>query len=146
MGGLSHLGDLMFCQKTLQKMWCMSGREPCCDEAANHQLPIAAAFWIIWIVSMEECSSLTQNLIHIHCSTRSVILHAMSTQYMCSLNSIYCSQWLVQGSRHWSHMHIPVQSPWLQGYIDVKIILVILTTIGLFPRQTSSYVQWKYDS
>ena len=28
-------------------------------EAANHQLPIAVAFWIIWIVSMEECSSLT---------------------------------------------------------------------------------------
>ena len=34
----------------------------CCDEAASHQLPIAAAFWIIWIVSTEECSSLTQNL------------------------------------------------------------------------------------
>ena len=33
----------------------------CChDKAANHQLPIAAAFWIIWIVSMEECSSLKQ--------------------------------------------------------------------------------------
>ena len=41
----------------------------CCDEAANHQLPIAAAFWIIQIVSMEECSSLMQNLKHIHCST-----------------------------------------------------------------------------
>ena len=30
------------------------------DEAANHQLPIAAAFWIIGIVSMEECSSLSK--------------------------------------------------------------------------------------
>ena len=29
-----------------------------CDEAANHQLPIAAAFWNIQIVSAEECSSL----------------------------------------------------------------------------------------
>ena len=28
-------------------------------EAANHQLPIAVAFWIIRIVSAEECSSLT---------------------------------------------------------------------------------------
>ena len=32
------------------------------DEAANHQLPIAVAFWIIWIVSLEECSRLMQNL------------------------------------------------------------------------------------
>ena len=31
-----------------------------CDEAANPPLPTAAAFWVIWIVSIEECSSLTQ--------------------------------------------------------------------------------------
>ena len=41
--------------------------------SCHHQLPIAAAFWIIWIVSMEECSSLMQNLmqslLQIHCST-----------------------------------------------------------------------------
>ena len=43
----------------------------CCNEAANHQLPIAAAFWITWIVSMEECSSLLQNLTQIHCSSHS---------------------------------------------------------------------------
>ena len=42
----------------------------CCEEAANHQLPIAAAFWIIWIVSTEECSVLTQNWRQIHCSTQ----------------------------------------------------------------------------
>ena len=34
----------------------------CCDKAANHQLPIAAVFWIIQIVSIQECSSFTQNL------------------------------------------------------------------------------------
>ena len=34
----------------------------CCDEAANCQLPIAAPFWIIQIVSTEECSSFVQNL------------------------------------------------------------------------------------
>ena len=28
----------------------------CHDAAPNHQLPIAAGFWIIQIVSMEECS------------------------------------------------------------------------------------------
>ena len=46
------------------------------DEAANHPLPIAAAFWIIQIVSVEKCSSLMQNLMQIHCSTCSAILHA----------------------------------------------------------------------
>ena len=43
----------------------------CCDEAATHQFPIAMAFWIIWIVSTEECSCLTQNLIQICCFTQS---------------------------------------------------------------------------
>ena len=33
----------------------------CCrDEAANHQLPIAVAFWVIQTVSIEECSSFTK--------------------------------------------------------------------------------------
>ena len=43
----------------------------CFDEDANHQLPIPAAFWIIQIDYVEECSSLMQNLIQIHCSTSS---------------------------------------------------------------------------
>ena len=47
----------------------------CHDEAANHQLPIAEAFWIIWIVSTEECSSLMQNSLQTCCSTPSVILN-----------------------------------------------------------------------
>ena len=34
------------------------------------------AFWITWIVFMEEHPSLMQNLMQIHCSTRSVILNA----------------------------------------------------------------------
>ena len=49
----------------------MHERVYCHDEAAGHQLPIGAAFWIIQIVSVEECSSLTQNLMQIHCSTQS---------------------------------------------------------------------------
>ena len=52
----------------------------CSDEGANHQLPIGEASWIIWIVSMEECSSLTQNWMQTCCSTRSVILNVMATQ------------------------------------------------------------------
>ena len=59
----------------------------CCDEAANHQLPIAMAFRIIQIVSTEECPHLMQNLMQIHCS---VILNVTATQDTCSLNSVYC--------------------------------------------------------
>ena len=72
----------------------------CCDEAANHQLLIAVAFWVIWIVSAGECSSLMQNLPQICCSSCSVILNAMATQYTCSLSGIYHPDWLVQ----WSHL------------------------------------------
>ena len=46
----------------------------CCPEAASHQLPMAAAFWIIQIVSAGECSSLTQNLMQMCCSTHLLIL------------------------------------------------------------------------
>ena len=105
----------------------------CCDEAASHQLPTEAAFWIIQLVSVEECSSLTQNLMQIFCSTRSVILNAMVTQYTCSLSGAYCPHWLVQWSRCCSRMHIPVHSPWLPGYINVThTILIILTMAELF--------------
>ena len=45
-------------------------------------MPTAAAFWIIHAVSMEECSSLTQNLMHICCSTSLVILNAMATDML----------------------------------------------------------------
>ena len=77
-----------------------------CDEVAHHQLPIDAAFWIIWTVSVEECSTLKQNLIQMFCSTCSVILNMMATQYTCSLNGVYCPHWLVQWSCHCSHMCI----------------------------------------
>ena len=108
----------------------------CCDEAASHQLPIAAAFWIIRIVSTEACSSLMKNFMQIHCSTCSVILNVMATEYTCSLNGVYHPHWLVQWSCHCSHMHIPVHPPWLPGYIDVmQTILIMLTTAGLFSNR-----------
>ena len=118
----------------------------CHDEAANHQLPIAAAFWIIQIVSTEECLSLMQNLMHILCSTRSVILHAMATQDTCSLNGIYLPHWLVQWSHHCSHMRIPVYSPWIPGYINVTQTIIIVLTVGGFfldrPCTYQSMVIW----
>ena len=64
----------------------------CCNEAANHQLPIAVAFWIIPVVSMREWSSLTQNLMQICCSTHSVI--SIVTRYRCSLDGVYHPHWL----------------------------------------------------
>ena len=124
----SHLDDLMSPKNSTWDViheWVH-----CCDEAANHQLPIAAAFWIIEIISAKECSSLTENLMQIHCSTPPVILNVMATQYACSLNSIFCSHWLVQWSHHCSHMHIPVHSLWLPGYIDV--LQTILNRLKIF--------------
>ena len=123
-------------------MWCFiknlsaqdgMHKQVCCQEAANHQLPIAVAFWIIQIVSMDECSSLKKNVMPICCSTGSVILNETATQYTCSLNNVYHPHWLVQWSHNCSHMHIPVHSPWLPGYTDiVQIILILLTMAGLF--------------
>ena len=105
----------------------------CHDEAANHQLPTAAAFWITWKVSMEECSSLMQNLMQIHFSTHSVILNMTPTIFTCSLCGVYCPHPLVQWSRHCSRIHIPVHSPWLPGYTNVtQAVLLILTMARLF--------------
>ena len=111
----------------------------CWDEAANHQLPIAVAFWIIPIASVGECSSLMQTLMQIHCSTRSVILNVTATSTHAHMYThathVYCPHWLlIQWSCPCSCMHIPVHSPWLPGYIDVmQTILIILIMAGLFP-------------
>ena len=113
---------------------------PCHDEAANHQLPSAAAFWIIRIVSREECSSLTQNLMQVRCSTHSVILNVTATQYTCSLSGVYRPHWLVQWSRHCSHVRTPVHSPWLPGHSDVaQTVLSMLTMAALFPDKPPIY-------
>ena len=54
-------------------------------------------------------------------------------KYTCSLNGVYHPHWLVQWSYLCSHMHIPVRSSWLPGYIDVaQTILIILTMARLF--------------
>ena len=94
---------VIWCFATNSAQDVMREQACCCDEAANHQLPIAAAFWIIqivWIVSKEECSSLTQNLMQIRCSTHSVILNVMATQYTCSLDGVSHPHGLAQWSHH----------------------------------------------
>ena len=75
----------MFCQKTA---WDVVHDVAHCDKATNHQLSIAAAFWIIRILSAEECSSLTQNLMQSHCSTQSFWLpwpHSTYAHSVCLL-------------------------------------------------------------
>ena len=111
----------------------------CCDKAANHQFPIAAAFWIIWIVSAEECSSLMQNLVETHCSTHLIILNVMATQYTCSLSGVCHPHWLVQWSCHCSYMLIPVHFPWLPGYINVAQTVLTLMMGRLFLDRPRMY-------
>ena len=109
----------------------------CHDEAANHQLPIAVAFWIIY----KECSSLTQNLMQIRHSARSVILNVMATQCTCSLDGVDSPHWLVQWSRHCSRMCIPVHSPWLPGDIEVtQTVLIWLTWLDFFQTDLIYFV------
>ena len=97
-GGVNHLGDLMFCHKLCTR----------CDAWAgvllwwSSQSPVARScgFGITWIVSLEECSNLTQNLMQIRCSTHSVILNVMATQYTCSLDGVSHPHGLAQWSHH----------------------------------------------
>ena len=77
----------------------------------------------------------------------SVILSVTATQYTCSLNSLYRPHCLVQWSCCCSHMHIPVHSPWLPGYMDVaQTILIIITMVGLFldnhPQTCVCVITW----
>ena len=87
----------------------------------------------------------------IHCSTCSVILNALATQYTCSYNGTYHPHWPVQWSHHCSCMHIPVHSPWLPCYTDVvQTVLIILTMVGLLPYRYcvflddySGFISWQ---
>ena len=72
-----------------------------------------------------DADSLLYSLSHFECNSYTV--HMLTQQCL-------TPHWLVQWSRHCSHMGIPVHSPWLPGYIDVmQTIVVILTMAGLFP-------------
>ena len=67
----------------------------CRDEAGSYQLPTAAAFWIIRIVSMEECSSLMQNL--------------LQDLLLCSLTHFECDSHTVHIMMKW-HLPPPLTS------------------------------------
>ena len=64
-------------------VWDVMHEWECCHgEAANHQLPLAVSFWILSLVSAEECSSLMQNLMQTCCCTCSVILNVTAIVHM----------------------------------------------------------------
>ena len=118
--------------KPLQETWCMSGR----IVVMKLQSPFACSCSLLNHLNsfVEECSSLTQNLMQVRGSTCSVTLNVTATQYTCSLNGFYHPHCLIQWSCHCSHMCIPIHTPWLPGFIEVvQTILVILTMAGLFP-------------
>ena len=65
--------------------------QACCrDEAANHQLPIAAAFWIIQIVCEEECSNLMAKF------NADSLLYSLS-DFECDSHTVHM---LIQGIYH----------------------------------------------
>ena len=98
------------------------------------------AFWIIPIVSVEECSSLRQDSMQICCPIRSFWMQRPHSTHAHSMASTIVPHWLVQWRCPCSHTHIPVHSPWLPGYIDVvQSPLIVLTMARLFldrPRCT----------
>ena len=108
--------------------WDMMHEWVCCrDEATNHQLPTAAAFWICRGMFKLNAKFDADVLPY------SLILNATATQYTCALNSIYHPHWLVEWSHPCSCMHIPVHSPWLPCYINVmQTVLIILIMLDFF--------------
>ena len=55
--------------------------------SAQDVMQKGVAFWIIWMVSVEECSCLMQNLMHIHCSTQSFWMRQPHSTHAHSLAS-----------------------------------------------------------
>ena len=92
-------------------------------------------------------------------SDADLLLYLLS-HFECDGHTVHTlSQWCLPPpltstvSCHCSHMHIPVHSPGLPGYIDVvQTVLVILIVAGLFPDRTrvldplSHYFNFKYMS
>lgn len=75
------------------------------------------AFLIIWIVSMNECPSLKQNLMQIHWSICLVIENPMGKQCTTPLNGIHC--WLSSSKGEWLHA-CAVTSPLTSSQVTLQ--------------------------
>ena len=104
----------------------MHKRAHCRDEAANHQLPIAAA------------SSFPGGKFKLNTKFDADLLFYSRSHFECDGHTVHMlTQWhllppvISTVNHHCSHMHFPVYSPWLPGYINVtQTILDILTWQG----------------
>ena len=99
------------------------------------------AFWVIQIVSTEECSSLMQNLMQICCSNCSVISNTTGhTVHMLTQRHLLPSLTSAVKLSLFTYVHSS-PLPWLLNYIDVvQTILMILKMAGLFPDRPWYYI------
>ena len=132
-GGLSHLGDLMFHKKTLHKTWWM------CGFIVMMKPPVTGCPQLQPSESAEYFPWRNVQVSHkIWCKFIALFIQSFWMwwpRYTCPLNGIYCPHWLVQWSCHCSRMRIPVCSPLLPGYISVAQT-VLINNGWTFSRQT----------
>ena len=124
--------------------WGVIHEQAHCDEAANHQWPIAAAFWIIHIVSMEEFSSLMQNLVQICC--------CIGSHFECDSYLVYMlTQWHLPPpltstvkSSLFIHVHSsPLSLAARLHWCCANCSCYVNRVAGLFPGQISySLISW----
>ena len=148
----SHMALNLWCSRAESPGWfdvspkysawdMMHERTYCCEEAANHQLPIAAAFWIIPIVSMEECSSLTQNLMQICCSTCSAIWMHSHTVHLLTQRCLLLPVTSTVKSSLFTHAHSSPLSLAASLYQCCANCSHYINNGWAFSRQTS-YIQY----
>ena len=132
-GGLSHLGNLMFCQKLCMRpdAWVGVLLWWSCQSPFAHSCSLLN----LQIVSAEEYSSLMQNLMRVRYSTHPVILNVTATQYICSLIGVYGPRPLLTSTVKSPLFTHACSCPFslVPGYIDAaQSILVLLTMAGRF--------------
>ena len=130
--GLGHLGDLMFCQKTLYETWCMS----------RCIVVLKLSIWVAHSCSLLNYpNSFQRGMFKLNTKSDADSLLYSISHFECDGHTVHMlTQWhlLPPLTRtvmsHCSCMRIPVHSPWLPGCIYVtQTILIILTLPGLFP-------------
>ena len=127
--GLSHLGDLIFHQKTLHETWHMSRcvvvvKVPItsCPQLQPLSHPNSFCRGMFKLNAKFSADLLLYSLSHFECDGHTG--HTLTQR----------PHWLVQWSHHCSHTCIPVHSPWLPGHVNVmQTVFIILTMAGLFP-------------
>ena len=130
---LNHLWSI--CATLLFVLHCTNCITVCChciipNTLLNH--PNSFCRGMFKLNTKFDANLLLYLLSHFDCDSHTV---PMLTQWCLP------PHWPVQGSRHCSHLHISLHSPWLPGHINVmQTVLIMLTMAGLFtdrPRMSS---------